>query len=161
MLVCTVFSSEWEYDESVLVLTEENFDKAIEEFPYLLAEFYAPWCGHCKNLAPEYAKAAKHFAEDPTVKLAKVDATVHRTLAERYNVTGFPTMKFFKRGDLMDYNGGRTEQDLIRWIVKKMGDASALVNSMEEVQEKKKTAVVVAYWGPNDENFQTFLKVAE
>lgn len=153
LLICTVFSSEWEYEDSVLVLTEENFDKALEEFPNLLAEFYAPWCGHCKTLAPQYAKAAQHFEkENVSVKLAKIDATIHRTLADRFKVTGFPTLKFFKHGHQMEYNGGRKDIDIIRWIEKKMGDASQKF-SLEEVMKKKETQVVIAYWGPEDSNF--------
>lgn len=66
----------------------------------------APWCGHCKALAPEYEKAASEFKGDENVFLAKVDATAETDLAERFEVRGYPTIKFFKEGIASsDYSG--------------------------------------------------------
>jgi protein disulfide-isomerase A1 len=86
-----------ETDEGVLVLTDSNFDEELAKYDYLLVEFYAPWCGHCKQLAPEYAKAAQRLAQnDPPYHIAKVDATEHKQVAERFGIKGFPTLFFFK-----------------------------------------------------------------
>jgi protein disulfide-isomerase A6 len=83
---------------------------------------YAPWCGHCKNLAPEWASAAESLHGD--VKFGAVDATVHSRAAQRFNVKGYPTIITFaagpKKGDSAgkDYNGGRTAADLVAFAGK-------------------------------------------
>lgn len=59
--------------EDVVVGTGKNFDKIIKDNPFVVAEFYAPWCGHCKTLEPEYAKAATELkASGLPIKLIKV-----------------------------------------------------------------------------------------
>jgi len=109
---------------SVVVLTPDTFDSVVlDETKDVLVEFYAPWCGHCKSLAPIYEKVASVFKLDEGVVIANLDADKHRDLAEKYGVTGFPTLKFFPKGNKAgeDYDGGRDLGDFVKFINEKSG----------------------------------------
>lgn len=75
-------------------------------------EFYAPWCGHCKSLAPEYKKAAETL-EAAGIKLGAVDATAEKELGDKYEVKGFPTLFVFKDGVKTPYEGGRNHDAIV------------------------------------------------
>jgi len=110
--------------EFTTVLTDSNFDEIVmDSTKDVLVEFYAPWCGHCKTLAPKYEKVAQVFSRDSGVVIAKVDADKYKDLAGRYDVTGFPTLKFFPKRDKNPeaYNGGREEGDFVTFINGKAG----------------------------------------
>ena len=145
---CTATITE---EEMVLVLTDENFNEAITAHPKLLVEFYAPWCGHCKSLAPEYAAAAKTLREMETpMYIAKVDATVAKKVAEKYEVQGFPTLKYFVNGTPVEYNGGRTADEIVSWLQKKSGPVITAVTKVSEVEDAKKSGLVVVYFDNKD-----------
>mmetsp|Transcript_45750 Transcript_45750/g.117052 ORF Transcript_45750/g.117052 Transcript_45750/m.117052 type:complete len:144 (+) Transcript_45750:396-827(+) len=104
----------------VKVYDQSNFAESIKSPKWQLVEFYAPWCGHCKQLAPEYEKVAKHFAKQQDkegafldVAIAKVDADAEKELGAQFGVSGFPTLKIFRDGEFVeDYAGGRTWKDM-------------------------------------------------
>lgn len=103
--------------KDVVELTDDNFDRLVLNGDDVwFVEFYAPWCGHCKNLEPEWAAAASEVAEHTKgkVKLGAVDATVHQGLSSRYGIRGFPSIKIFQKGEEpVDYEGGRTKADIV------------------------------------------------
>lgn len=91
----------------VEVLTKDTFTGFVSDNDLVLAEFYAPWCGHCKALAPEYEEAATTLKEK-NIKLAKIDCTEEATLCEQHGVEGYPTLKVFRGPDNSSpYSGAR------------------------------------------------------
>jgi protein disulfide-isomerase-like protein len=104
----------------VTILTPDNFDTIVGKDAGVFVEFFAPWCGHCKSLAPEYEMAAQALAKLKTDRaiIASVDADAHRSLGTRFGVTGFPTLKWFPAGSLEAeaYGGGRSAEDIINFV---------------------------------------------
>jgi protein disulfide-isomerase A6 len=113
------------FAEAVTDLTPKNFDSIVlKSGKPALVEFFAPWCGHCKNLAPVYEELAttyQHAMEKVTI--AKVDADNHKDLGKRFGVQGFPTLKWFdgKSDKPTEYEGGRDLESLQKWIQDKTG----------------------------------------
>jgi len=97
-----------DFDESdVVVLGSSNFTAFVTKEPYVLVEFYAPWCGHCQELAPEWAAAAT--ALKGRVAVAKVEATSNTDVGEMFGVSSYPTLFFFVDGGHVPYTRERTK----------------------------------------------------
>jgi len=157
--VVAVSAGEYPDDEGVLVLGDKNLAEALGEFEHVLVEFYAPWCGHCKKLAPEYVKAAAALkAENSAVKLAKVDCTVEKDSATKYGISGYPTLKFFIKGEPVAYEGGRTEPEIVNWLRKKTQPSTSEVATSEDLANaiKRNEVLVVFFGGKDDASFQAF-----
>mmetsp|Transcript_17256 Transcript_17256/g.34607 ORF Transcript_17256/g.34607 Transcript_17256/m.34607 type:complete len:349 (-) Transcript_17256:8-1054(-) len=119
----TFFTAIAAVSAEVAVLTPSNFDDVVDGSTNVLVEFYAPWCGHCKNLAPEYEIVGSTFRPNDDVVIAKVDADAERDLAGRYDVSGFPTLKWFPKGstDPEEFGGGRSADTIVSWINDRVG----------------------------------------
>ncbi|XP_028394344.1 protein disulfide-isomerase A5-like isoform X2 [Dendronephthya gigantea] len=97
-------------DNSVIHLTGDNFAEFVQSHSSVLVMFYAPWCGHCKKTKPEFETAAETFnIKEGLGKMAAVDCTQDKELCSKYDVTGYPTIKYFKEGeDSFKYFQART-----------------------------------------------------
>uniref|UniRef100_UPI00398F08AD protein disulfide-isomerase-like n=1 Tax=Pristiophorus japonicus TaxID=55135 RepID=UPI00398F08AD len=142
-----VVSDEITEDQDVLVLNKHNFERALKENKYLLVEFYAPWCGHCQSLAPEYATAAGQLRnESSEFKLAKVDVIEEKELGSEFGIQSFPTIKFFKESDRkspIDYTGKRNANGIVSWLKRRSGPSYTFLESVAEVETFIDSAEVV------------------
>ncbi|WOL18529.1 protein disulfide-isomerase-like [Canna indica] len=153
----------------VLTLDHSNFSDTVAKYPFVVVEFYAPWCGHCMKLAPEYEKAASILSKsDPPVVLAKVDANeaANKELASKYEIKGYPTLKILRNGGeiIQEYNGPRQADGIIEYLKKQAGPASALIKSTEDAEnliDDKKIYIVGIFQEFSGEKFENYLKVAD
>eukprot|EP00158_Paraphelidium_tribonemae_P003824 Partr_v1_DN26398_c0_g1_i1_m43241 putative NA len=118
----------------VVELTSKNWDSTILSSPQIwIVEFYAPWCGHCQKLAPEYLKAAAHLRGYAKVGAIDCNEDANKPLCGRYNVQGFPTIKAFsalKTGKEklgVDYQGQRTGADISKYAMQRLTSANIQV----------------------------------
>ncbi|KAI9888547.1 MAG: protein disulfide-isomerase precursor [Vezdaea aestivalis] len=150
-------------DSDVTVLTGKTFDEFVTDNALVLAEFYAPWCGHCKALAPEYEEAATTLKEKD-IALAKIDCTEEADLCAKFGVEGYPTLKVFKGPeDNKPYSGQRKAQAIISYMTKQSLPAVSVLNkeTLTEFTTADKV-VMVAYFDASDKTSnETFSAVAE
>ncbi|KAL0962284.1 hypothetical protein UPYG_G00338100 [Umbra pygmaea] len=146
----------------VLELGDADFDYLAAEHETMLVKFYAPWCGHCKKLAPDFEAAATRLKG--TVPLAKVDCTVSTEVCGRFGVTGYPTLKIFRNGqDSSSYDGPRSADGIVNHMKKQAGPNSVILHNeadLESFISHLDASVVGFFSGPDSSQLAEFLKAA-
>lgn len=121
---------------NVVTLTDSNFDGiALDKSKNVLVKFYAPWCGHCKSLAPTWEKAAGDFVREKDVVIAKIDCDgAGKSTCGKYEVGGYPTIKFFPSGSTepSEYTGGRTHEGIIKFLNQETGTHRVVGGGLDE-----------------------------
>jgi len=152
-------------EEFVIELNYDNFEKTIASHPLILVEFYAPWCGHCKHLAPEYEEAANQLQADK-LPLAKIDADNedNKMIGGAYGIQSFPTIKLFRDGKPTDYQGERTSAAIVAFMRRQAQPTITRLTTVEEIEafsEKEKIVIVGFFKSEDSEEYSSFHKVAE
>ncbi|BDD56573.1 hypothetical protein MAP00_002012 [Monascus purpureus] len=169
---------------SVEMLSDSSFQSTIGGDKDVLVAFTAPWCGHCKNLAPTWEALAKDFVREPNVVVAKVDAEAEnsKATAKAQGITGYPTIKFFPKGSTEPetYQGARSEQAFVDFLNTKTGtnrvvggglnDKAGIIPSLDDVVAKYVSShsfselaseIKKATEGLKDKYAKYYVKVAE
>lgn len=147
----------------VVDLNAGTFDKFLKDEKLTLVEFYAPWCGHCKALAPQYEEAATQLKKDG-VLIAKVNCEEHQKLCESQDVRGYPTLKVFSEGVSSEFKAARTSDAIVSYMRKKTLPAvSNLADkaAIEAFAAKERVVVVAFVESESSESYKSFEATAK
>ncbi|KAF3337745.1 protein disulfide-isomerase-like protein [Carex littledalei] len=169
VLLCSSVKCEEEEASAVIVLDNSNFTEVVEKHDFIVVEFYAPWCGHCKKLAPEYEKAAQVLSKhNPPIVLAKVDGNekTNKPLTDKFNVKGYPTLIIIRnKGEVQqEYTGPRQSDGIVKYLKTQAGPASFEIKSEEDaksVVDDKSISIVGVFSEFSGTEFDKFTELAE
>jgi len=134
-------------DSPVKVLDSSNFDKLVGHPGQLaLVEFYAPWCGHCKQLAPEYIKAAELLKGKVDVYAIDGSDKANAYIAQGQGIKGFPTIKLFNGLKTIVYQEGATGKQIADFAMKYVKNVKKLTSKNYQKWLKKKDMVRVMFF---------------
>jgi len=162
-LVIFLLSANGFEEEAVIELSYRNFDAAIAENPLIFVEFFAPWCGHCKHLAPEYEKAAIELKGRIPFAKVNCDSEDNKPLMQRFGVQGFPTLKLFRDGNPKDYEGGRTADEIVSFLNRQLIPTISVLESVNDVSNfvNQERVVIVGFFESRDsEVYESFKTLA-
>ena len=146
-------------ESDVVVLDSSNFEHLTQASSGMttgdwMVEFYAPWCGHCKNLAPTFEEVATELKGE--VNVAKVDAAKERAIGSRFEIRGFPTILFLSHGQVYKYKGKRTKEALVEFA---KGGYKTKVDEAQPIPEPKSalqefTSIFTKAWSASMKDMQ-------
>jgi len=107
-----------ETSDALKIIVGKSFNKVVlDNDNDVFVKYYAPWCGHCKKLAPIWEELANEFKDVQGLTIGKFDATANEV--EGLEIRGYPTLKFYPKGNKsapVDYDGGRELEDFKKWL---------------------------------------------
>ncbi|XP_039622871.1 protein disulfide isomerase family A, member 7 [Polypterus senegalus] len=151
LMVSVLVLSGLALSSDVLELGDSDFDFSVRQHETMLVEFFAPWCGHCKKLAPEYEEAATRLKD--IVPLAKVDCTANSETCTKFGVNGYPTLKIFRNGEESSaYDGPRSADGIVSHMKKQAGPSSVELKTAKDLEKfiSHYDASIVGFFSSSD-----------
>ena len=161
ILNCIICIDNFPIDNETLILTDSSIKKAINQFENLVIFFSAPWCYHCKSFEPEYHKAAKILKQE-NIYLALIDSSSNNESVKNYQINGFPTILFFKKGTPYEFQLARSQKELINWARKKSGIFLQLLDTKNDLENfKSNNDICLVYFGNIEEEIKRFTEASK
>ena len=116
--------------KAVKQLTEDTYNETLSSNDYVFVEYYSPSCGHCVQFAPEYEKLAENLtAENSKYVIAAVDMAKEQAIGQWVSINGYPTLRFYIKGDEFDYEGQRSGEEIVAFMEKVISSKLATIKS--------------------------------
>ena len=155
-------SPDWKVpDDSVIELTASSFEEQTD-VPLILVEFYAPWCGHCKSLAPKLEVAAKRL-HNLKIPVAKLDAAKYNALGQKYASAGYPTLKVFRFKKDYKFDADRESDAIVNEMIAQSRPAAEIIEDgvAMNLRAKKSTGLIVLALFQNGVTPATYIAMFE
>uniref|UniRef100_A0A0N5C8B5 Thioredoxin domain-containing protein n=1 Tax=Strongyloides papillosus TaxID=174720 RepID=A0A0N5C8B5_STREA len=160
--VCIVYCQQKPHS-NVLELNDKFLDVKNEGMWFVA--FYAPWCGHCKRLMPNWEHLAHAVADkEINVRIGKIDCTRFSNVGNTLKIQGYPTIIFFKNGVEIHYEGERTNEKMLDFVLKSSGPVVKTINKQSDLTNIIKSSEkdpVFLFIGDENVYFDEFKEIAE
>ena len=144
-------------------LNDDKFESFINEHEFVLVKFYAPWCSGCKKIAVSYSQLALKLdsSNDIPVLISQIDCSINKLMMEKYEISKYPTIKFFHHGIEWDFTPKRIENNVEKWLKKVTEPKTKELKKMKEIEElnKLKLSAILYLYKKNPKllnNFKVF-----
>ena len=140
----------------VIPLNDKNFDLHVIDSSTWLLDFYASWCGHCKKLEPIFNSASDKFNNN--LQFGKIDCPENPVLCKRFGIKGYPTIKYYRDGEIRNFKGARTEDGIVAFGNTIIGPAVIKDITLEEIEKLKdrEDMVIFLYYSPANKFKSTY-----